>query len=172
MGQFCDSDCQIVLDKHFIYIHHEGKLVLQGTRSPVTRLWHLHFPAASAPSNTPTLPTTPSHCANAILPFWQLSFLHWFLPCSLVFTYSVYLVQSNRFRFPHHLAWTHFHSSTQASTSIRSYYQRTLKPTTSQSTLHKTQNPNLHHLPLHHRHLHIVHTPPPKHPKTNIQHHS
>jgi hypothetical protein len=73
MGQFCDSDCKIVLDKKFIHIHHKGKLVLQGTRSPVTRLWHLHLPAFSAPSNTPPLSTTPSHCANAILPSGDLT---------------------------------------------------------------------------------------------------
>jgi hypothetical protein len=73
MGQFCDSGCKIVLNKRFIYIYNECKVVLQGARLPVTRLWYLHLPASSAPSNTPLLLTAPSHCANAILPSGNLA---------------------------------------------------------------------------------------------------
>jgi hypothetical protein len=84
MGQLYGSGCKIVLNQGFIFIYNEGELVLRGTGSPITRLWHLHLPASSAPSNAPLPATAPTYCTNAIIPSGDLASCIAFImpPCS------------------------------------------------------------------------------------------
>jgi hypothetical protein len=53
IGQLCDAGCTATFDATTVTITYQYKVVLSGTRSPITRLWHLNI----TPSH-PTMPTT------------------------------------------------------------------------------------------------------------------
>jgi hypothetical protein len=58
MGQLCDAGCTATVDRHNIEITHNDQVVITGTRSADTSLWHMDGP------DTNDLPKT-THMANA-----------------------------------------------------------------------------------------------------------
>jgi hypothetical protein len=44
IGQFCDAGCDVTLNQTNIRIHYQQRLVLTGTRTPATKLWHVVLP--------------------------------------------------------------------------------------------------------------------------------
>jgi hypothetical protein len=43
IGKLCDSGCQAIYDKDSVRIFHDGHIVLQGHRSPASRLWMIQL---------------------------------------------------------------------------------------------------------------------------------
>ena len=44
MGIFCDAGCEAHFTANTVTITYQDRIVLTGTRTPATRLWHLHPP--------------------------------------------------------------------------------------------------------------------------------
>jgi hypothetical protein len=53
IGQFCDAGCAITLDKTTLQISYRDKLMLTGTRTPATKLWHVTLPPLLLPPVPP-----------------------------------------------------------------------------------------------------------------------
>ena len=44
LGQLCDNDCRVILDKKKLYIDKDDKLVLEGNRNRTNGLWDIPIP--------------------------------------------------------------------------------------------------------------------------------
>jgi len=70
IGQLCDSGCSVTLDATSIHIAYDNKVVLAGTRTPTTRLWHLDLNPSSPVSHE-------SHAAvGSATPAEIVAFMH------------------------------------------------------------------------------------------------
>ena len=71
LGQLCDDDCTVILDKYSLTATKNGQVVLTGTRNPQDGLWDVSlttFNSNSTKSNTTnTSPKTPIERANIII---------------------------------------------------------------------------------------------------------
>ena len=72
LGQLCDDDCQVKLDKHSLTATKNGKVVLRGTRNPQDGLWDIslttiHSPTSGQSSTTPTPVLYSTEKANVII---------------------------------------------------------------------------------------------------------
>jgi len=47
IGQLCDASCSIEFTANSVLVHYNDKLVLCGSRTPETKLWHLDFPKST-----------------------------------------------------------------------------------------------------------------------------
>ena len=57
LGQLCDAGCTITLTSTTLEVLYHGTCILQGTRTPLTRLWHVAIgdqPDSTAPPPSPT----------------------------------------------------------------------------------------------------------------------
>jgi hypothetical protein len=55
IGQLCDAGCEVILDANLAKVLCKGKVILTGTRTQLTKLWHLNTPFQTAASAS-TLP--------------------------------------------------------------------------------------------------------------------
>ena len=44
LGQLCDDDCKVFLDKRKLAVYKNDKLIIHGSRNYSDRLWDVHFP--------------------------------------------------------------------------------------------------------------------------------
>ena len=51
VGQLCDAGCSATITNEKIEVTHEDKVILTGTRSPETTLWHLDLPSEVEPES-------------------------------------------------------------------------------------------------------------------------
>ena len=49
IGPLCDAGCQVLFSASTVKVTLNDKLVLQGTRTPYTRLWHFDLPTTTPP---------------------------------------------------------------------------------------------------------------------------
>ena len=49
LGQLCDDDCDVWLNKHLINVFQNHLRILQGERNPQDRLWDFHIPIQFPP---------------------------------------------------------------------------------------------------------------------------
>ena len=67
LGQLCDDNCHVILEKHTIKIYKGVKLILAGDRDFTTGMWIVnipHSPIHPSPRSTtlPVAPSVPHHC--------------------------------------------------------------------------------------------------------------
>ena len=56
IGQLCDAGCTALFETHKLYIFHNGKIILQGTRQP-SKLWTIDLPTAHSLNSVIDAPT-------------------------------------------------------------------------------------------------------------------
>jgi hypothetical protein len=66
MGQLCDAGCTIAFTATTVTVHYQEHIVLTGTCTSSTRLWHLASPHSTLPSEPPS-PASPNQEANAAI---------------------------------------------------------------------------------------------------------
>ena len=44
LGQLCDDDCKVFLDKHKLLVYKDNKKIIHGSRNRSDGLWDVHFP--------------------------------------------------------------------------------------------------------------------------------
>jgi len=72
IGQLCDHGCTAIFDKTQVTVSLDTKIVLQGSRSPSTKLWHLNVPPSSA--HTVNIVTKSQNLSNRIAFFHAAMF--------------------------------------------------------------------------------------------------
>ena len=60
MGQLCDAGCVVTFDATTVRVHRNSELLLLGTRTPTTGLWHLNIAAADPPIHHQSFSTVAS----------------------------------------------------------------------------------------------------------------
>jgi hypothetical protein len=90
IGQLCDASCDVTFTASRVEVLFDDMMVLQGQRTPTTRLWHVDLPASSPldQANAAISTATPSKivaCARAAqsCPPWPLPWTKGFSPIFL-----------------------------------------------------------------------------------------
>ena len=61
IGQLCSAGCQVLFDNNLVTVYLNGKTIITGPRSPVTKnLWHLNLQQPTQLANTAIGTTTPA----------------------------------------------------------------------------------------------------------------
>ena len=61
IGQLCSAGCQVLFDNNLVTVYLNGKTIITGPRSPVTKnLWHLNLQQPTQLANTAIGTTTPT----------------------------------------------------------------------------------------------------------------
>jgi hypothetical protein len=79
--QLCDAGCDVTFKASCVKVLFDDIVVLQGQRTPTTRLWHLDLPASSTSGHAAISRATPSLIvALPMRPFFSQSCPPWPLP--------------------------------------------------------------------------------------------
>jgi hypothetical protein len=61
IGQLCDAGCDVNFDAQCITMRYQDDMVLTGSRTGASKLWHLHLPLAIEQANSAIGAATPAH---------------------------------------------------------------------------------------------------------------
>ena len=72
LGQLCDDDCVVILDKNKIIVKKDNKIALKGHHNPTDGLWDISLTTIQRPKSSrlsifPSAPSTFQHRANVII---------------------------------------------------------------------------------------------------------
>ena len=67
LGQLCDDDCKIYLNKTSMKVYKDDKIVLTGTRNLTDGLWDVSLTTVQLPASTTSSPSPKRQVANVII---------------------------------------------------------------------------------------------------------